>query len=196
MAQILKCGDTVNLLNGYAEWNGGYLDSYGLAQAGARFGVVTADTPNRHPETGKWVIESGSGKVAGAEVISGDSILLKNLFENGTYLFVHEDAPAPSKFKVKTVLPHAPGTPADELASTIKWRIFAETSSPSDGKVREGDVVKLLNGYVWDNTTDNGGFMEVNGPAGVQGLKYHVSTTYYTNKADANTALWKLLIAR
>jgi hypothetical protein len=50
----LKYGDTVHLLNGYANWRGGYLDACGHASAPSKYGVYTSDSTNRDSGSGSW----------------------------------------------------------------------------------------------------------------------------------------------
>lgn len=74
----------------------------------------------------------------------------------------------------------------DRAAGTGRWRVFAESSSPTDSKVREGDLVHLLNGYDdW-----NGGFLDTCG-GGPTGGKYGVSTSGYINRSEG-TGTWKV----
>jgi hypothetical protein len=73
----------------------------------------------------------------------------------------------------------------DRAVGTGRWRVFAESSSPTDSKVREGDLVHLLNGYDdW-----NGGFLDTCG-AGPAGGKYGVSTSGYIDRGEG-TGTWK-----
>jgi hypothetical protein len=180
MADILKYGDKVHLQNGYNNWQGGYLDTNGHAQPN-KYGVSTADSPTRATGTGTWEITSATGKAAGAEVVSGDAVYLRNLYGgDGGYLDTNGHAPAPNKYEVST----SPGK--DRAAGTGRWRVCAETSSPADSKVREGDLVHLLNGYNdW-----NGGFLDTC-HGGPPGGKYEVSTSHYIDRA-AGTGTWKI----
>ena len=55
LAGVLKYGDKMHLQNGYANWQGGYLDTYGNAPAPCKHNVVTYDSPNRAGQnTGTW----------------------------------------------------------------------------------------------------------------------------------------------
>jgi hypothetical protein len=61
--------------------------------------------------------------------------------------------------------------------------VFAESSSPTDSKVRYGDLVHLLNGYDdW-----NGGFLDTCGGGPTAGL-YGVSTSSYLDRGAAANA--------
>ncbi|MEU6997576.1 hypothetical protein [Nonomuraea sp. NPDC046570] len=180
MADVVKYGDLVHLQNGYNSWQGGYLDTNGAANDGNKYGVSTAASPTRAKGTGTWEILSASGKAAGADVVTGDVVYLRNLYGgDGGYLDTCGHAPAPNKYEVSTS--HG----KDRATGTGRWRVFAETSSPDDSKVRIGDVVHLLNGYdSW-----NGGFLDTchgGPPAGL----YGVSTSLYSDRAPG-TGEWK-----
>jgi hypothetical protein len=181
VADVLKYGDKAHLQNGYNSWQGGYLDTNGHADCGGnKYNVSTADSPTRAPGTGTWEITSVTGKAVGAEVLSGDVIYLRNLYSEGTYLDTcgHADCGG-NKYLVST-------SPAkDRAVGTGRWRVFAESSSPTDSQVREGDLVHLLNGYDdW-----NGGFLDTCG-AGPAGGKYGVSTSAYIDRGEG-TGTWK-----
>jgi hypothetical protein len=187
VADVLKYGDKVHLQNGWDNWNGGYLDtnSGDPNAAGSKYGVSTAPTATRAPGTGTWEITSASGKPIGAEVISGDAVYLKNGWDNwnGGYLDTNSGDPnaAGSKYGVST----SPGK--DRAPGSGRWRVFAETSSPVDSKVRQGDRVHLLNG--WDDW--NGGFLDTNsGDPNAAGSKYGVSTSPYIDRATG-TGTWR-----
>jgi hypothetical protein len=187
MADALKYGDKIHLQNGYDSWKGGYLDTNGVANCGGnKYNVSTADSPTRATGTGTWEITSVTGKSAGAEVLSGDVIYLQNQYQNdGGYLDTCGPADCGGN---KYLLSTSPAK--DRAAGTGRWRVFAESSSPTDGTVRYGDLVHLLNGYEdW-----NGGFLDTCG-AGPSGGKYGVSTSSYLDRgAGANapgTGTWK-----
>ncbi len=182
MADVLKYGDKVHLQNGYDDWKGGYLDTNGHASCGGnKYEVSTADSPTRGSGTGTWEILSATGKSAGAEVLSGDVIYLRNLYGESTYLDTCGHASCGgNKYQVST----SPGK--DRATGTGRWRVFAESSSPDDSKVRVGDLIHLLNGYNdW-----NGGFLDTCG-GGPTGGKYDVSTSSYLDRANRGTATWK-----
>jgi len=185
VADVLKYGDKVHLQNGYTSWQGGYLDTCGLADCGGnRYNVSTSGSIDRAGQsTGTWEITSVTGKAVGSEVLTGDVIYLRNLYSEGTYLDTcgHADCGG-NKYKVST-------SPAkDRAAGTGRWRLFAESSSLADSKVREGDLIHLLNGYDdW-----NGGFLDTCGNADCGGNKYNVSTSGYIDRAGQGTGTWKL----
>ncbi|MEU6148368.1 hypothetical protein ABZ816_00035 [Actinosynnema sp. NPDC047251] len=186
MANELKYGDKIHLQNGYAAWTGGYLDTNGhSADVGGKYAVSTADTATRGVGTGTWEILSASGKANGTPVESGDLVYLRNLYGgDGGYLDTNGHATAAQKsaggkYNVST------STSKDRAAGTGRWRIFAETSAPTDGYVRKGDVVHL-----WNTYGDNGGFLETNQHA-TDGGKLDVDTNAYYNRSD-NVADWKI----
>ncbi|MFE5815866.1 hypothetical protein ACFQ6S_21045 [Streptomyces sp. NPDC056479] len=186
MANELKYGDRVHLQNGYGNWGGGYLDTNGASSdAGAKYGVSTADSPTRAAGTGTWQILSATGKADGTNVVSGDLVHLRNLYGNdGGYLDTNgaasaEQKNAGGKYNVST------SKDKDRAPGTGRWRIFAQSSAPADQNVRAGDVVHLFNAY-----GDNGGFLETNG-RGPGGGKYDVCTNAYYNRSG-NVGDWKL----
>ncbi|KAA2262170.1 hypothetical protein F0L68_12780 [Solihabitans fulvus] len=189
MADVLKYGDKVHLQNGWDNWNGGFLDtnSGDPNAGGSKYGVSTAPTSARATGTGTWEITSASGKAIGAEVITGDVVYLRNLYGgDGGYLDTNSSGNPGSKFGVST----SPGK--DRAPGSGRWRVFAETSSPIDSKVREADRVHLLNG--WDNWS--GGFLDTNGgDANAAGSKYGVSTSDYTDRA-AGSGTWRFAKAK
>lgn len=158
-----------------SQWAGGYLDTNGhSSDSGAKYGVSTADSPTRAEGTGTWQILSATGKAAGANVVSGDLVYLRNLFDgDGGYLDTNGLATADQqtsggKYNVLT------SKGQDRAPGTGRWRLFAQSSSPGDQNVRPGDVIHL-----WNTYGDNGGFLETNG--GADGGKHDVCTNAYTS---------------
>ncbi|MEU6113504.1 hypothetical protein ABZ840_02875 [Streptomyces sp. NPDC047117] len=182
MADVLKYGDHVHLQNGYNSWKGGYLDTNGHADgsSGGKYGVSTAESASRGKGTGTWEVLSAEGKANGTEVTSGDIIYLRNLYGgDGGYLDTNGHAPAPNEYEVLT----SPGR--DRAAGTGRWRVFADSSTTDDNKVRHGDVVRLLNGYNdW-----RGGFLDTCHQGPEAGL-YGVSTSFYSDRGKG-TGQWK-----
>ncbi|PFH11149.1 hypothetical protein BCF11_3591 [Collimonas sp. PA-H2] len=188
MADVLRYGDKVHLLNGYANWDGGYLDSYGHADLpGAKYGVLTSVSPNRGEGTGTWRIDSAEGKAAGSEVLSCDSIYLFNLYlGDGGYLGTYGHAATPEQYGVVTA------NKADRPDDVLTWRVFADSTDSYDGKIRVGDVVHFLNDY---NRT-HGGFLDTCNNAGKPDTKYGVFTSRLLNRGlssgpTAATGAWK-----
>jgi hypothetical protein len=179
----IKYGDKVHILNGYSNWNGGYLDSNGHSTDGDTYNVSTNASPHRDASgTGTWVLVSES-KAVGAAVVSGDVVHIKNMYDAGTYLDTINNFPTlPGKYKVETsVKPHRDG-------GSGTWQVLARSSSPADGNVRFGDVVQFVNQY-----GANGGFLDSYGnSAAGAGAKYNVITSYYEDRAGEQTASWKI----
>ncbi|MEI5099221.1 hypothetical protein RB200_12070 [Streptomyces sp. PmtG] len=187
MANELKYGEQIHLQNGYNSWQGGYLDTNGhSAASGAKYQVATADSPTRDKGTGTWEILSATGKPSGQPVISGDVVYLRNLYGgDGGYLDTNghaaqEQKDAGGRYDVST------SQARDRAAGTGRWRIVAQTSHPTDGNVRAGDVVHLWNLY-----GDNGGFLETNHASPLTGAKYDLCTNAYYNRSSS-VADWKL----
>ena len=160
---------------------GAYLDVNN--PGGDLYDVTTSKVNDRQTRSGTWEIVSATGKTAGSEVVSGDVIHLRNLYgsapDNGGFLDVNGSAPAGNLYDVSTARKN------DRQTGSGRWRVFAETSSPIDGKVRVGDTVRFLNGYSdW-----NGGFLDVNGGA-PGGNLYSVSTSRYSNR-QTGSGTWR-----
>ncbi|WP_437817647.1 hypothetical protein [Sorangium sp. So ce1078] len=188
MGNMLKYGDRVHIQNGYQNWQGGYLDTCGNSTTGIKYGVSTADTPARADGTGTWEILSATGKAKGQDVLSGDIIYLKNLYGgDGGYLDVAGDAsPDPCTYQVGTA-----AKPDRDSNGTSRWRVFAQTSSPTDNKVREDDVVHLFNETTYNNAP--GGFLDTYGTASgnAAGNKYGVVTSAYADRTGEGTSSWR-----
>jgi hypothetical protein len=180
---IIKYGDRVHILNGYQNWNGGYLDSNGHSTDGDAYNVSTNGSPHRDGSlTGTWILVCES-KPVGADVVSGDVIHVKNLYAAGTYLDSINNFPTlPGKYKVETAVS------AHRDGGSGSWQLQARASNPADGKVRFEDVVQFVNLY-----GANGGFLDTygNSTAG-SGAKYGVITSYYEDRAGQQTANWKI----
>ncbi|MFI6687428.1 hypothetical protein [Streptomyces sp. NPDC050485] len=189
MANELKYGDQIHLQNGYNGWQGGYLDTINNhTLAGLKHYVATANSATRAKGTGTWEIVSASGKAAGQPVLSGDLVHLRNLYAgDGGYLDTVNQATSTQqtvggKYGVATAQSQ------DRTPGSGRWRIFAQTSTPGDQNVREGDVVHL-----WNTYDDNGGFLEANQNAAgnTNGDKLDVCTNAYFNRGG-NVADWKI----
>ncbi|MBS9439108.1 hypothetical protein EAE91_18790 [Photorhabdus noenieputensis] len=185
MASVILYGDSIHIKNNFNNGNGGYLDTNGYATAqGAKYNVYTATSPNRAPGTGTgtWQILSASGKSVGQEIYSGEIVFLFNLYQNnGGYLGTNGYAPSPELYNVYT---------ADKAArpvETLTWYIFSDTTSGYDGKVREGDVIRFLNGY----NSVRGGFLDTCFNATVPGELYNVYTSRLSNRGNG-TGTWNL----
>lgn len=184
MANELIYGNQYYFQNGYNNWAGGYLDTNGNAGAGALYNVSTAPTATRGPGTGTWEILSATGKALGQPVQSGDTVYLRNLYGPGSYLDTNGWATAAQQSAgALYALTTSAGT--DRAPGTGRWRVFAQSSSPTDKSVRAGDTLLLQNLY-----QDFGGFLETNGNGTASGSAYSVCTNVYFNRA-ANVGLWK-----
>lgn len=191
-ADSLKYGDRVHLLNGYNDWNGGYLDTYDYSkESGAKHGVITSGSPTRDGTSGTWVIESVTGKANGSEVLSGDTIRLLNAYgNNGGYLDTNGHAAAPELYNVSTA-----DTANRGAQKTLDWVVlFGTAGSP----IKIEDPINLRNEY----NTSQGGFLDTcnvfNGQttkAFKQGdnTKYAVYTHSTPNRAGVGTGSWKFM---
>ncbi|WP_339367600.1 hypothetical protein [Photorhabdus luminescens] len=184
MNSVILYGDKVNIRNNYLG-NGGYLDANGYASVpGAKYNVYTAASPTRVPgsDTGSWQILSASGKGIGTEVYSGDTVFLLNLYQNnGGYLNANGAAPSPELYGVYT---------ADKTArpvDTLTWYIFVDTTNGYDGKVRENNIVRFLNGY----NNVHGGFLDICFDASFPGAVYNVYTSLLSDRSNG-TGTWAL----
>ncbi|WP_445373852.1 hypothetical protein ACSLVK_15405 [Photorhabdus tasmaniensis] len=184
MASVILYGDRIHIRNNYLG-NGGYLDTNGYANVpGAKYNVFTATSPERAPGsgTGSWQILSAGGKGIGTEVYSGDTVFLVNLYQNnGGYLNANGYAPSPELYNVYT---------ADKTArpvDTLTWYIFSDTTSGYDNKVREGDIIRFLNGY----NNVHGGFLDTCFSANIPGEVYKVYTSLLSNRGNG-TGTWTL----
>lgn len=191
-ANTLKYGDRVHLLNGYNNWNGGYLDTYDYArQAGAKHGVITSGSPTRDGGSGTWIVESVTGKAKGTAVLSGDAIRLFNAYgNNGGYLDTNGHAGAPELYNVSTADKTSRGA-----YKTLDWVVLSGTAGTP---VKIGDQVTLRNEY----NNSQGGFLDTcyvfegqTTKAFRKGTntKYAVYTHATSNRAGQGTGHWKFL---
>ncbi|KXF75849.1 hypothetical protein ATN84_17995 [Paramesorhizobium deserti] len=183
VADTLKYGDKVHLLNGYTNWTGGYLDVYGTADtAGAKYNVITATVSDRDSGSGTWLVESASGVADGTDVRSGDLIQLRNLYGNdGGYLDINGSASSPELYNVYTA------EKSEQSENTLNWVVF---SGVSGSNVNIGSVVHLLSQY----TNGNGGFLDVCWGFAGANAKYGVYTTESQDR-DEGSGSWKFLRA-
>ncbi|OTA15089.1 hypothetical protein Xvie_01639 [Xenorhabdus vietnamensis] len=181
MANIILYGDILHIKNMYA--NGSYLDTCGHATSlGEKYNVLTSASPNRDTGSGSWQILSAEGKSLGSEVYSGDTIFLLNFYQNnGGYLRVSGNAPSPELYNVYTA-----DRPVHALDTAI-WHLFSDTTHEFDGKVREGNIIHLLNNF----NNVHGGFLDTCGHSNHQGTAYKVYTSLLSNR-DNNSGTWTL----
>ncbi|ANB77135.1 hypothetical protein AYM40_34050 [Paraburkholderia phytofirmans OLGA172] len=189
MASVVLYGDLLHFLNGFQNFDGGYLDSCGLADLPAsKLNVVTATTPNRDGHSGTWRIESAEGKAFGSEVKSCDSVYLFNLHQgDGGYLGTNNIANPPELYRVVTA------NKSERPNDVLTWRLIVESTEGYDGKLREDNVVRLLNDY--DNT--RGGFLDSCENSTHPNTRYQVFTSVLSNRGvnfdpSHMTGLWKV----
>lgn len=80
-ATALIYGGQYHLLNGYANWTGGYLDTNNVGCEGNLLCVSTANSAARDGNSGTWMIlPAMAGRAAGQPVQTGDEIYLANMY--------------------------------------------------------------------------------------------------------------------
>jgi hypothetical protein len=183
LAGVLKYGDKVHFQNGYANWQGGYLNTDKPTFAPWKYAVCTSDSENRDGDSGTWEIVSATGKAVGAEVLILDNIRLRNLYGgNGGYLDVRTGGDELSHRFVSTT------DSANRDRGSGDWGIY-EASSRSDSKVREGDPIHLRNAF----NNWQGGYLDAWLPADAPN-KYRVYTLASANR-DGDSGTWRLFKA-
>lgn len=178
MANILKYGDTVKILNSYRNWDGGYLSVYGTSGiSDGKYAVITT------PHAGSfWRIESGTGKPIGNEVINNDVILLHNLYQcNGGYLGYYESSsqqvPEGEIYPIHT-------SDINIRPATLEWIIYSDMPS-IDGKIKEDESITLYNRW------GTKGFLDTSGWVELPDTLFHVYTSA-NNFRKPYTGLWKM----
>lgn len=179
-------GQAYNIQNGYAGWQGGYLDTRGQGCEGNFYCVSTASSPNREYNSGSWKILSADNKPEGAPVVAGDRVFLVNGYAGATagfkswrggWLDIHNGGCEGNAYCASTsVNPNSgPGTGT--------WKILADNGL--GGAMMVGQAVHLQNSYNgW-----GGGFLDIRG-AGCEGNAYCVST-YSGWSRELNTTSWR-----
>lgn len=81
----------------------------------------------------------------------------------------------------------------------LSWNLVADSTDSYYGKVREGDVVRLLNDY--HRIRMQGGFLDTCNNAGKLDTKYGVFTSSLSNRGISNgatngTGAWKFSKAK
>lgn len=176
----VRYGATYHLLNGYGNWNGGYLDAFGNASYHLnQWDVSTSSSYNRDNGTGIWKILSAEGKPEGSAVMHGDKIRLYNMYQNnGGYLDVCSKVSCEGEnFGVMT------SRPGDrDGANTSTWMIEAEGSGPIE-----------MNEILHFRTLYNNHWLQT---CGVQeGNKYDVNTNPTRERRELVTQ-WKMIKAQ
>ncbi|AYA42200.1 hypothetical protein HZS38_17965 [Xenorhabdus nematophila] len=181
MSNVILYGDVLHIKNEYG--NGSYLDTYGHANSlGEKYNVVTSVSPNRDTGSGSWQILSAEGKSLGTAVCSSDIVFLLNSYlNNGGYLRVSGNAPSPELYNVYTA-----DRPIYSLDTAI-WHLFSDTTHEFDGKVREGNIIRLLNNF----NQIQGGFLDTCWTSEHPGTIYKVYTSLLSNR-DSGSGIWTL----
>jgi hypothetical protein len=198
-ADVLKYGDKVRLLNGYADWNGGYLVVHDRSkEVGAKHGVVTADTPELAGPIDTWLIRSATGKADGSRVRSGDVIRLFNLYgdnpayndTNGAgYLDTNGGAATPELYNVSSADMTSRGF--DKTGhKTLDWVVLFGAVGT---QINIGDPINLRNEF----NNSQGGYLDTCWRFDGRKFKgYSVYTNSSPNRAGVGTGSWKFLRAR
>ncbi|MGJ0629717.1 hypothetical protein [Xenorhabdus bovienii] len=181
MANVILYGDILHIKNRHE--NGSYLDVYGQsASLGEKYNVVTSVSSNRDTGSGSWQILSAESKSLGTEIYSGDTVFLVNFYRNnGGYLRVSGYAPSPELYNVYTA-----DRPVNALDTAI-WHIFTDTANEFDGKIREGNVIRLLNSF----NNVHGGFLDTCWLVNQPGAVYKVYTSLLSDRGNG-TGTWIL----
>lgn len=178
----LKYGDNIYILNGYDNWNGGYLDTRGSGCEGNYLCVSTAWGYDRDGGSGTWKIMSAAGKQNGQPVMALDDIYLLNQWHgNGGYLDTRGGGCEGNQLCVST------STSSNRDNGSGTWKIIPE-SLLNNGVIYTDQVVRFLNGY----SDFKGGFLDTRG-SGCEGNRYCVSTYLGWNR-DGRSTSWKIYI--
>ncbi|HLP45781.1 MAG TPA: hypothetical protein VK469_07545 [Candidatus Kapabacteria bacterium] len=188
----LKYGDMVHILNGYNNWNGGYLDTCNTGCQGNFLCVDTYHIYDRAQGSGTWKILSAVGKREGDYVLPCDNIYLLNQYPyyttgNGGYLDTRGTGCQGNYLCVST----ATSNNRDNGSGT--WKIIPDRihlNPDSCCYIYSGQVVHLLNGY----NGFLGGFLDTRGSLG--GGNYNVSTCEGWNRDKENTSCWQMLLSK
>lgn len=177
MAKLLY-GTKYRIQNGWANWQGGYLDTRNSGCEGNFLCVSTSTSFDRDNGSGTWEIISKSGKKTGEPVLANDLIYLINRWNgDGGFLDTCGSGCDGNHLCVST----AHSKDRDHGSGT--WRIISDSSGP---EVYEDETVHLLNGY----NNFNGGFLDTC-VSGCESNLLCVSTTLYWSR-DQMSTLWRL----
>ena len=161
---VVKIGDVVYLKNMYS--GGSFLDacSSSSCTATSRYGVVTDANPDRAGlGTGKWTIESATGKTTGSALQARDEVYLKNMYSGGSYLDVcnSSSCTATSRYGVVT-----DANPDRAGLGTGKWSFqplldisgvaFVELNSSADQKLGNFQQSDNTGGWIEYGTDADG----------------------------------------
>jgi hypothetical protein len=197
-ADVIKYGDKVRFLNGYANWNGGYLSVYDSSkEVGAKYDVVSVLSPEKEGPIDTWLVGSATGKPDGDRVRSGDTIRLLNLYGDGPgysdkngggYLDTNNHATSPELYNVSTAEKANRGVEKTGH-KTLDWVVMYGAVG---SQIYIGDPISLRNEY----NNSQGGYLDTcNHFAGRKTIGYHVYTNRSPNRAGVGTGSWKVLRA-
>lgn len=175
----LKYGQTYKIVNGYDNWQGGYLDTRGRNCSENMLCVSTANSPNRDNGSGTWKILSKTGKKGAVKSL--DDVYFQNQYAqgNGGYLDTRGRGCSENLLCVST----ANSTNRDSGSGT--WKIIPKFKS--SGSISEGQPVHILNGYGnWQ-----GGYLDTRGRGCSENLLC-VSTAAGSDR-DSNSGTWKFV---
>jgi hypothetical protein len=177
--QKLRYGQTYKLVNGYDNWQGGYLDTRGRGCSENLLCVSTANNPNRDNGSGSWKILSKTGKTGVVESL--DDVYLQNQYEQGAggYLDTRGRNCSENLLCVSTA-----NNPNRDSGSGT-WKIISKYKSSND--LREDQPVQLVNGY----GNGQGGYLDTRG-RGCDGNLLCVSTAAGADR-DSGSGTWKFI---
>ncbi len=169
-------GGIYHIENGYANWQGGYLDANGK-YPGHKYAVSTFRSPDRaNQDTGSWKIRSATGKADGTPVLYNDVFHLENLYKgNGGYLNVL--VARGNQYDVST-------SDQSNTGST-SWKILSATGKANGTPVLYTEAFYLQNQY----PNGSGGYLDVLVP---RGIKYDVSISDNSNR-DNGSGSWRFV---
>lgn len=138
----LRYGSIYAIGNGYANWNGGYLDTCGHASCGDNlYNVSTNPSKDRATGTGDWMVLSATGKNNGSVVEHGDKVYLVNRYNSGQGGYLDVCGRVACGENLYAVSTNASSDRAGQQTAT--WTIIASKS----GAVYTNDVVRFRTSY-------------------------------------------------
>lgn len=175
----LKYGQTYKIVNGYGNWQGGYLDTRGRGCSENLLCVSTANSSNRDSGSGSWKILSKTGKTG--VVKSLDDVYLQNQYAQGAggYLDTRGRGCSENLLCVSTA------NSAERDSGSGTWKIIPKFQS--SGAIRENQPVHLVNGY----GNGQGGYLDTRGRGCSENLLC-VSTAAGSDR-DSGSGTWKFI---
>lgn len=137
--------------------------------------------------TGIWKIISVDQKPEGTPVKVGDSVYLKNLYSEGTYLDTCNTATCSNttKYDVSTST-----SQTRDGSGTGTWKIISFFQKPDGTLVKVGDLVHLKNKY------GEGTYLDTCGTATCSNTtRYDVSTSTSATRDGSGTGTWTFIPA-